>query len=131
MSTVLGYDSPNMGKTSKLYDQIAEKIKSLREEYDGGKGISQESLADAISTKPNTISRWEKTVYKPKAEDLEKLAKFFGVPISVFFPDLPNEKPEIKALMSATADLHANDIKELTNFALFRKARSKLREAKK
>jgi transcriptional regulator with XRE-family HTH domain len=120
-----------MGKTSKLYDQIAEKIKSLREEYDGGKGISQESLADAISTKPNTISRWEKTVYKPKAEDLEKLAKFFGVPISVFFPDIPNEKPEIKALMSATADLHANDIKELTDFALFRKARSKLREAKK
>ena len=130
LSTVLGYNIPIMGKTNLLYQQVGDKIKELREGY-GGKGLSQEALAAAVKTKPNTVSRWEKAVYKPKVGDLEKLAVFFSVPISVFFPSLPEEKPELKALMSATADLHKNDLKEVTDFALFRKARSKLKEVRK
>jgi len=133
LSTVSGYDIPDMGKTNTLYHQIGDKIKELREGYvrNGVIGLSQDALANEIKTQPNTVSRWEKAKYKPKAEDLEKLARFFGVPISVFFPDLSVEKPELKALLSATADLHENDLKELTDFAIFRKARSKLKEVKK
>lgn len=118
-----------MGKdTSGLYKFIGHKIRELRE---SNGGLSQEALASEIRTQPNTISRWENSTYKPKVEDLERLAVFFGVPISIFFPNSPEEKPELNALLSATADLHENDIKELTDFALFRKARTKLSKAKK
>lgn len=120
-----------MGNSNtNLYEYIGSKIKELRENY-GGKVLSQEMLASELKTQPNTISRWENSTYKPKVEDLEKLATFFGIPISVFFPDLPDLKPEIKALLSATADLHKNDIEELTHFAMYRKARTKLKESKK
>jgi len=30
---------------------------------------------------PREISRWETGVYQPDVEELEKLARFFGVPI--------------------------------------------------
>lgn len=121
-----------MGKAEEkeLYEFIADKIKELRENY-GGRVLSQDTLAKAIKTQPNTISRWENTTYKPKVGDLEKLAIFFNVPISVFFPNAPVETPELKALMSATANLHKKDLEELTKFALFRKARKELKNKKK
>ena len=122
---------PVMGKSdTELYEFIGAKIKELRENY-GGTVLSQEQLASKIETQSNTISRWENATYKPKVEDLGKLANFFGVPISVFFPNMTDVKPELQALLSATADLHKDDIEELTNFAMYRKARTKLKEKKK
>jgi transcriptional regulator with XRE-family HTH domain len=56
-------------------------IASLR-----GRGISQEELAQAVKTTANTISRWETATYKPSISDLERLAQFFGVLITVFSP---------------------------------------------
>jgi transcriptional regulator with XRE-family HTH domain len=121
-----------MGKQTEneLYEYIGSKIEELRKDF-GGRGLSQDSLAKAIKTQPNTISRWENATYKPKVEDLEKLANFFSVPISIFFPNTPTESPELKALMSATANLHKKDLEELTKFALFRKARKELKNSKK
>ncbi len=113
---------------SALYTQIGKKIAELRKGY-GGKGISQETLATAMKTTPNTISRWEKQVYKPSADDLFKLAKFFGVSISVFFPDMSlNTKQE--ALLSATGELDNDAMDELIEYAKFRKARQMLQNEK-
>lgn len=108
----------------KIYDYIGKKIQELREHF-GGTGISQETLANKIGVQPNTLSRWENSVYKPKVEDLEKLSKFFGVRIAEFLPpEHQDEDPAaLKALLSATKDLHEEDIKALTEFAEFRKAR--------
>lgn len=109
-----------------IYDYIARKIKELRETY-AGQGISQEQLAAHIKVTPNTVSRWETATYKPKIADLERLAKFFGVPISSFLPlDQQPNTPELNALFSATADLKKEDIQALTEFALFRKTRKVL-----
>jgi|SRR5271155_5557885 transcriptional regulator with XRE-family HTH domain len=112
-----------------IYKQIGDKIRDLRNVHNG-KGISQDALAEEIGTTPNTISRWETAVYKPSVQDLEKLARFFGVNISVFFPNIePGER--IQALLSATGDLDDEDLDELTRYALFRKARKELDQAKK
>lgn len=109
-----------------IYNYIAQKIKELRETF-GGQGISQEQLAAKIKVTPNTVSRWETATYKPKITDLEKLAKFFSVPISAFLPpDQQPNSPELNALFSATADLKKEDIQALTDFALFRKTRKVL-----
>ncbi len=109
--------------SKELYRYIGEKIRDLRQAY-GGSGISQEALAKAMETTPNTVSRWETAVYKPTPKNLQDLATFFGVAISVFFP--VGESPRVQALLSATGDLSDDDFDELLRYAQFRKARAAL-----
>lgn len=111
---------------NNLYQHIGERIRTLRQNY-AGKGISQEELAKEMETTANTISRWETGAYKPSAKDIYRLAKFFSVNISMFFPDMENTR--LEALMSATGDLGDEDIDELTQYAQFRKARRVLNDA--
>jgi transcriptional regulator with XRE-family HTH domain len=88
---------------------IAEKIRGLRSQYRGN-GINQDELAAALKTTANTISRWETAIYKPPVADLERMARFFGVPITVFFPQIETSD-EVTALLSATGDLSRDDLK--------------------
>ena len=101
-----------------IYDQIGGKIRELRTTLKG-KGISQEDLARAVKTTANTVSRWETATYKPSIADLEVLARFFGVPITVFFPEA-HPGSRANALISATADLDDRDLEEVTLYARFR-----------
>ena len=111
-----------------MYNFIAKKIIELRTNF-GGKGLTQEELAQKMHTTANTISRWESEVYRPSIEDLHKLTKFFGVSISVFFPDMAISEKQ-NALMSATGDLNERDLNDLIEYAKFRKARTILEHAK-
>jgi transcriptional regulator with XRE-family HTH domain len=112
-----------------IYRQIGAKIREMRT-HQLGTVVSQETLAEALKTTPNTISRWETATYKPSIGDLEKIARFFGVSIAVFFPGIePGDR--LQALMSATGDLDDNDLDEVTRYALFRKGRKSLENAKK
>jgi transcriptional regulator with XRE-family HTH domain len=111
-----------------LYKFIGDKLRELRQGYAGGRGLSQEELADLMKTTANTISRWETATYKPSADDVHKLSRIFGVSISVFFPGMEN--PHLNALLSATGDLKQEDIEELIEYAQFRKARKMLKDAK-
>ena len=108
-----------------IYDQIGKKIRELRTTT----GISQEELAREVKTTANTISRWETATYKPSISELEMLARFFGVPITVFFPEA-KPKLRVNALISATADLDDRDLEEVTLYALFRRAQRAKRKAK-
>lgn len=110
---------------AEIYKRIGEKIRELRNSYNT-RGISQESLAEAIGTTANTISRGETATYKPTVSDLERLARFFGVPIATFFPSMdPNVR--LEALFSATQDLDDEELDEVTRYAQFRKARRELK----
>jgi len=40
----------------------------------------------------NTISRWETATYHPSLEDLDQLARFFGVTILEFFPKVKHRQ---------------------------------------
>jgi len=105
---------------ANIYDQIGSKIRELRTAAEG-KGISQEELARAVKTTANTVSRWETATYKPSIADLEVLARFFGVPITVFFPGAqPGARANV--LISATADLDDRDLEEVALYARFRKS---------
>jgi transcriptional regulator with XRE-family HTH domain len=112
-----------------IYKLIGAKIRELRAHH-LGKGVSQDALADAMGTTPNTISRWETATYKPSIEDLEKLARYFGVSISVFFPNI-EPAARLQVLLSATGDLDDEDLDELTRYAQFRKARKSLETERK
>ena len=71
-----------------------------------------------VNTTPNTISRWETATCKLSIEDFEKLARYFGTSISVFFPNIEPAAP-VQALLSATGDLDDDDLDELTRYAQF------------
>ncbi len=109
---------------SNLYESIGKKIRELRG------GLSQDKLASELGIAPNTLSRWETGKYKPTAEDLDKLARHFKVPITVFFPDQINSNDRIAALTSATGGLDEKDFDEIIRYAEFRKARQVLKRSK-
>jgi len=102
-----------------VYQEIGKQIRELRNTF-GPQGISQEELAQAVKTTANTVSRWETATYKPSVSDLERLAEFFGVPITIFFPQA-QPKSRTKTILSATADLNDDDLEEVILYALFRK----------
>ena len=110
-----------------IYEQIGKQIRELRTTL-RGKGISQAQLAQAVKTTANTVSRWETAAYRPSISDLEKLAQFFGVPITVFFPE-PQPKSRTHALLSATTDLDDENLEEVTFYALFRRARQRKKKS--
>jgi transcriptional regulator with XRE-family HTH domain len=122
-----------MRNTPDTTNHVASKIKELRLKYRPG-GLPQEELARGLDVKTNTISRWETGVYKPKLKDLDRLAQFFGVPMSAFFGDEDTQtstyNEPVSALMRAAKDLPAEDVEVLRQFAELKRAQIKLRKAK-
>lgn len=108
-----------------LYEQIGQKIRQLR-----GK-LSQEALAEKLGVAANTVSRWETGTYKPTPEDLDKLARQFAVPITIFFPSPQAQDSRISALTSATGGLNKKDFEEVIRYAEFRRARVAMDAAKR
>jgi len=107
-----------------LYQHIARTIRELRMSY-RGEGLSQEALAEKINTSANTVSRWETATYKPSAQELDRLARFFNVPITAFFPGMETEitkDVKAQALLSALGDLDEDELEEVKRYAQFRKA---------
>lgn len=102
------------------------QIKELRTSYNSGEGLSQEVLASQLKVAPNTISRWETGVYRPSLDDVEKLARFFGVSVMSFLPPemIDAQDDNLAALLRTARQLHPADLEELRKYAEFRKARS-------
>ena len=129
LSTRMSEYRPARGHRKKphmrILDYVANQIRQLRNSYNSGEGLSQEALANHIKVAPNTISRWETGMYRPSLEDLEKLARFFGVSMMSFFPPEGSEKDEdrVMALLRTARQLHPADLEELMKYAEFRKAR--------
>lgn len=107
-----------------LFEHVGQRIRDLRLNYGDGQGLSQEALAKALGVATNTISRWETATYRPSLEDLDQLARFFGVSILEFFPpeETPTNEP-MTALLRAARQLKPEDLEELRRYAEFRRAR--------
>ncbi len=108
-----------------LLDYVPAQIRDLRTSYNNGEGLSQEMLASHLKVAPNTISRWETGVYRPSLEDLERIARFFGVSMMLFLPpDMMGAIDDnLAALLRTARQLHPEDLEELRKYAEFRKAR--------
>ncbi len=116
----------------ELMEYVALKIRELREQFNGGQGISQTMLAKQLNVTANTISRWETGEYKPKIEDLDKIAHFFGVSVLVFFKEENvNSNERVNALLRAASGLDDDDLDELKKFAEFRTAQKLYQSGKR
>jgi transcriptional regulator with XRE-family HTH domain len=87
--------------------------------------MSQADLARAIGVPANTISRWETGTYKQSLENIDNLARFFGVPISQMFPEKVDMPGYATVLLSALDGMTKGDIREVISYALFRRATAK------
>lgn len=67
--------------------EFKEKLKQLRTE----KGISQQTLADAIHISRSAVAKWENGLGYPSTDSLELLIAYFGVSESYF----NTEEPEV------------------------------------
>ena len=110
-----------------LYDHVGKQIRALRDAYDGGRGMSQEKLADAIGVTTNTISRWETATYRPDLADLDKLAKFFRVSILTFLPEkkaseTTPQNEALSGLIETARELPPEELEEVRRFAEFRRS---------
>lgn len=115
-----------------LFEFVGSRIRELRESYNNGAGLSQQKLGEELKVAPNTISRWETAIYHPTLEDLDKVARFFGVSILQFFPNEEAGKDErLSALLRAAKQLKDDDLEELRRYAEFRKARNLYADGKR
>ncbi len=111
----------------EIYKFIGGKIRTFREQH----GMNQEALADELEVTANTVSRWETATYKPSVKELEKMSRFFGVPLWTFLPsEIEPPTKEQKALLSATGDLPTEDLEELRRYADFIRARKAISKPK-
>ncbi len=107
-------------KTSTdFYKDVGAMIRELRKDH-CGTGLTQEDLAKHMGVLTNTVSRWETAESRPTAEDLNRLARFFQISITAFFPqELPRK--EIAELLRITRDMKEREIEEVIRFASFRR----------
>ena len=83
------------------------------------------SRATGIAT--STFSEWKNGKYTPKPDKLQKIADYFNVPLTYFYPDAQPEgyyidpevaalaeemakRPELKVLLSASRDISKEDL---------------------
>ena len=69
-----------MRNENKSFNEMTtgERIRSIRKK----KGISQETLAEAVFTKKQTISLYEQDKLELKVSMLKRIAKVLGVPVA-------------------------------------------------
>jgi transcriptional regulator with XRE-family HTH domain len=58
---------------------LAERLKRLQAEYDDGRGISNEKLAQRIESSTKSVQTWRNDAGDPSIKFLMRLADFFDV----------------------------------------------------
>lgn len=77
----------------QLYVRMGKQIQRARE----GLSWKQEELGARIGESVFTISRWENASRKPKAEDIDKLARALGKSVEYFFEAGPADKEDSRS----------------------------------
>lgn len=88
-----------------------------------GRGIKPSAVSKATGVASSTISSWKKGDYTPKADKLQKIADFFGVPVAIFNDVQTDVQPKAYYFDEETAEI-AEDIFQRPDLRLlFRNSR--------
>lgn len=84
--------------------EFQNKLKALRT----GRGVSQQSLADAIYVSRSAVAKWESGLGYPSRDSLEALSAYFGVDADYFRTEEPEKviirkNSRIRILLAALA----------------------------
>lgn len=96
---------------------FVQKIERLLEE----RNIQKKKMLEDLNLNINTFSVWRKRGTIPSTKVLQKIADYFGVPVSSLFDDsdTPATPAELQDLISRTRNLSAEEIKELDDYLNF------------
>lgn len=100
--------------------------------YLASSGKLQKDLAEYVGAKTTTVSGWTRGISYPRADAMEKIAMFFGIPTSRLIgePDTPSHPPDvepknddIRLLIRGLNKLSPAEIEQATNVfrAMFEK----------
>ena len=79
-------------------------------------GMMQKDLAEFVGAKTTTVSGWTRGISYPRADAMEKIAKFFGVPTSRLVGSEDSSSPVSSANELKNEDLRllVQDLSKLT-----------------
>lgn len=73
------------------------------------RGVSDYAVAKACGFNPATLSDWKRGQYTPKADKMQKIADYFGVPLSYFYASDDGDHYYLdKATRDAAEELRTN-----------------------
>jgi transcriptional regulator with XRE-family HTH domain len=98
--------------------EIAKFVGGKIKEYRTARNITQQELAEQLSTTSQTISRYESGILEINQESLYKLAEFFKVSMNSFFPDNKNSFDELEVLFDKNKNILSEDDKEYIKFII-------------
>jgi transcriptional regulator with XRE-family HTH domain len=101
----------------ELKDFVRKRLLTLRNDFNNGEGMSQETLAKIMGITTNTISRWETGEYAIKPQNMIELSKALCVPIGAFLPVQKEKK--LDQLMITAIDLSYEDLTIIIKYAEF------------
>lgn len=103
-----------------MYDKFEALLKE--------RGIRAADVARATGITTTTLSAWKNGRYEPKNDKIQKIADFFGVPITYFFDDTPayyfneetaelaqeiHDNPALRNLFQASRGLNEDALRTL------------------
>lgn len=91
------------------------------------RGVRAADVARATGITTTTLSAWKNGKYEPKNDKIQKIAEYFGVPITYFFDDTPAyyfdeetaklaeemQRPGVRRLLDATRGLSQESLETL------------------
>lgn len=94
---------------------------TVLEEFIRQKGITSAKMLSDLDMNKSSVLNWKTRGTIPGAKVLQKIADYFGVPVSSLFDDsdTPATPAELQDLISRTRNLSAEEIKELDDYLNF------------
>lgn len=104
-----------------IHEEIARRLKQEREH----RRLSQQELARQLGVAANTVSRWETGTYRPRLDDLEKVAMTLGIAVGDLIPQNSRVgSVDLDRLINIAKSLPPEDLAEVQRFAEFRRTRT-------
>ncbi|MCD6489338.1 MAG: helix-turn-helix transcriptional regulator, partial [Thermodesulfobacterium sp.] len=93
---ILNIETNSIIKNMDIEKIIGENIKRFRK----GKGFTKQDIAKILEVKWDTVNKWEKGIFKPGLDKLQKLAELFEVSLDDFLkPPAPEPFPGFNEVM--------------------------------
>lgn len=114
-----GHAADQLSEDSVL-ERVGNRMQQARKKARGGKGYTQEELAQILDVSPVTLSRWETGSRHPSFGKIEQYAQAVGKPLAYFFEPEPPEDDSVDALLRVVSRLGREERAEILNYARYR-----------
>ena len=102
----------------ELYEHVAERLKTLRSQYNNGEGISQKALAQLLGISQQSYASYESAQNRITLEMLNKIARFYKLSVS-YFLNAPQSSAAAELMEYDAKSFTEDELKEILTFVRF------------